>query len=313
MPVPSQSIPIGASKLLRIEPPKPPIDFASFWSNRYDQAMQVEPLPTIHHDANRRLIHFEQYDCYYHSTGGVRIGGWLTVPRSFAVRRAIVVAHGYGGCPEPTDDVPLKDAAYLWPCLRGLGRSEIPGIPTDPYFHVLYDIDKLDRYILGGCVEDLWLAVSALERLFPIVKNRVGMMGISFSGGIGMLAAPWDERLQRIHLQVPTFGHHALRMKLPSCGSAKALQDFYQSHAEVLDSLAYFDAANAAAYMNRPVHIAAALLDPVVAPEGQFAIYNALPREASLYVLDQGHSDYAHGDSQQKELLHELTSFFSAL
>ena len=301
------------AKMLLVEPPIPPADFAAFWSKCFDRAMQVNAMPVLSHNPAGKLSDFELFDVSYFSTDGVRINGWVTIPRSHVVRRALVVGHGYGSCPEPTDNVPLKDAAYLWPCLRGLGKSRIPGIPEDPYYHVIYDIDKPDKYIIRGCVEDIWLAVTALEKIFPVVKNRIGMLGLSFSAGIGMLAAPWDERIRRLHCQVPTFGHHPLRMTVPSWGSAKSLQDYNQRHPDVLATLAYYDAANAAQFMSRPTHIAAALLDPVVAPVGQFAIYNALKCERALYVLEQGHSDYTNSQLEQIELTQELTTFFSAL
>jgi len=302
----------GQTDLLQVQPPTPPDGFDDFWRKRYSRALQVQPKIQFR-STGRSIEGFEQFDLRFFSSGGVRIGGWMTVPTDHAVRRAFIVGHGYGGCPEPTNRVPIKDAAYFWPCLRGLGRSFMEGVPQDPYYHVLYDIDKPEKYIIGGCVDDVWVCVSAIQKIFPAVKNRIGLMGISFSGGVGTLAAAWDERISQAHFQVPTFGHHPIRLKIPSHGSAKAVQDFHKKDPKVLDRLAYFDAASAARFIEYPVHVAAALYDPYVAAAGQFAIYNALRCERSLYVLEQGHSDYPNQQKQQDELLTELTNFFAAL
>ena len=62
-----------------------------------------------------------------------------------------------------------------------------------------------------------------------------------------------------------------------------------------------------------PVHIAAALADPVVAPPGQFAIYNNLPPNKQLFVLEKGHSDYPLIQVEQANLLSELSMFFDDL
>ena len=300
------------SDLLAVDPPNPCEGFDSFWMRRFKAAIQIHPRPSLQH-SGRQISGFELYDLQYDSTDGVRIGGWVTVPLNHAVQRVLIVGHGYGGCPEPTSDVPLGDAAYVWPCLRGLGRSALFEIPEDPYYHVLFDLHDRDQYILAGCVEDMWLATSAAEKLFPAAKNRLGMSGISFTGGIGMLAVPWDSRIRRAHFEVPTFGHHRLRMDIPSWGSAKALQDFYRTHPNVIQTLDFYDAAAAAQFAKIPVHIAGALHDPFVAPPGQFAIYNALRENRDLYVLEQGHSEYANAESQRLELLEKLKDFFSTL
>ena len=72
-------------------------------------------------------------------------------------------------------------------------------------------------------------------------------------------------------------------------------------------------AAVAALNIRIPVHVAAALADPVVAPPGQFSIYNALPRGKKLFLLDMGHSAYPRQAAQEKALLSELQDFFSDL
>ena len=82
-------------------------------------------------------------------------------------------------------------------------------------WHVLHDIQDRDRYVHGGCIEDIWVAVTAAQELFPSAANRIGFMGISFGGGIGAMALAFEERIQRGHLNVPSFGNQPLRMCLP--------------------------------------------------------------------------------------------------
>jgi len=61
------------------------------------------------------------------------------------------------------------------------------------------------------------------------------------------------------------------------------------------------------------MHCACAKFDPYVAPPGQFAIYNAIPGEKQLYILDAGHYAYTKQAQQQRELLAELDEFFAPL
>jgi cephalosporin-C deacetylase len=91
------------------------------------------------------------------------------------------------------------------------------------------------------------------------------------------------------------------------------VRDFERCHGHVLDTLRYYDAACAARHSRVPVHIAAALFDPVVAPPGQFALYNALPEPKRLFLLDAGHFDYPRQAEQARALHADLQTFFASL
>lgn len=298
------------AQLQAIAPPEPPPDFAAFWQDRYPSALLCDPDPRLH-ATGRLLGDHALHDLHYRSTGGVEIGGWLLLPLDGPPRRGVVVGHGYGGCLLPESPVGLEDAVLLYPCFRGMGRSPVAGLSGQPYEHVLHGIEDRDRYVLGGCVDDLWLAVSALLALFPEVAGRVAVTGISFSGGIAALAAPWDARIARLHIEVPTFGHQALRLTLPSVGSSEAVRGFQRQHGfNVMAVLAYYDAASAARHLVIPTLVAAALFDPAVPPPGQFAIHNAIPAAwRSLFVLDAGHFEYPGRAAQARALQEALADF----
>lgn len=299
------------AQLLAIDAPLPPADFAEFWQQRHATALTQSPRPRTEL-TGRQSPHHLVYDLRYVSTDEVEIGGWLLVPKQSQVRRGIVFGHGYGGCEFPEDFLAIDDAVLLFPCFRGIGRSPMADVSPDPNHHVLHNILDRQRYILGGCVEDLWLAVSTLLELFPEVAGQVAYSGLSFGGGIGALAAPWDARVGRLHLQVPTFGHQALRLTLPSAGSGESVRAFQRQHGfHVMDTLAYYDAASAARYLEIPVFVAAALFDPVVPPPGQFAIFNAIAKPLKrLFVLQAGHFDHDGQVQELQQMNQEVASFF---
>lgn len=300
------------TELLAVEPPPEPAGFAPFWRARYRYALSVEPGMRLQASASS-LPGFCVQDLEYQSTDAFPIRGWLLTPLSGPPRLGLVLGHGYGGIEAPPRDLPRDDAAYLVPCFRGLSRSRRPPISADPNWHVLHDIHLRDRYILGGCVEDVWTGVSALLEIFPNLVGHIGYCGISFGGGIGAIALAWDERIGRGHLSVPSFGHQPLRLTLPTTGSGAAVQRFARTQGNVLATLAYYDAAVAARQILQPMHVAAARFDPAVAPPGQFAVYNAIPGTKSLYVLDAGHFEYPGRVRQDWELRSELRAFFAPL
>jgi cephalosporin-C deacetylase len=296
--------------LQAVEPPPEPPGFAAFWRARYARALLVDPRPQLQPSAFQRPD-ARVTDLEYRSTDDFPIHGWLIEPASGEPSRGLIVGHGYGGIERPDFDLPLADAVYLVPCFRGLGRSRRPPIAENPAWHVLHDIHLRGRYILGGCAEDIWTGVTALLRLYPQLAGRIGYMGISFGGGIGALALPWEPRIDRGHLNVPTFGHQPLRLRLPTTGSAAALQAFARRHGHVAETLAYYDAAVAARHIRQPMHVAAALFDAAVAPPGQYAVYNALPGPKRLFVLTAGHFDHPGRGAEERRLLVELSEFFA--
>ena len=235
-------------------------------------------------------------------------------PRAGTVRRGLIVGHGYGGRDEPDFDVPVEETAVLFPCCRGLSRSRRPPISTDSDGHVLHDIDSPERYILGGCVEDLWLAVSALSELYPELDGRIGYAGTSFGGGVGALAIAFDSRIDRGHLALPTFANMPLWLTLPTVGSGHSVQTYQKTHKDVLKTLSLFDAATAARRIKIPMLLAVARFDPAVAPPCQFSVANALPtsNHHEIVILDTGHFDYPVGDEQQALLMEKVRRFFGA-
>jgi cephalosporin-C deacetylase len=299
--------------LLAVEPPPEPPGFADTWRARYAIAAALDPAPEVGR-SNESHPGFECRDISYRSTDGFTIRGWLLIPRARAPARVLVCGHGYGGMTGPDFPLPCADAGYFMPCFRGLCRSARAPISTDPWWHVLHDIDKPERYILRGCVEDLWTGVSAVLALFPWLAGRVGYMGISFGGGIGALALPWEPRIARGHLNVPTFGHQPLRLALPTTGSGESVRVFAREHGNTAAALSGYDAAIAARHIGQPMHLACALFDPVVPPPGQFAIYNALPGDSKrLFVQRAGHFDYSERERDEAWLLGELADFFEPL
>ena len=89
-------------------------------------------------------------------------------------------------------------------------------------------------YVHGGCAADT-VVVRGLGAPGAVSRRRGGWyLGISFGGGIGALALPWDERFHRAHLNVPSFGHHPLRLGMPCVGSGEAVRRHQRRTGQVL-------------------------------------------------------------------------------
>lgn len=300
------------SDLMAVGPPDTePSDFDAFWRSTRDVAMEVDPQPAIRPIWSPDPA-ISVFEVQYTSYGGERIGGWMTVPED--PRGAVVVGHGYGVRKWFEMDYSERGFATFFPSIRGFGLSGSRSIPWITAEHVVHGIEHRDSYVLRGCVADLWLAASVLlDYLSGVTVGSplpLAYVGGSFCGGLGALMLPWDERFRAAYLRHPTFGHHPIRLEIPSAGSAESVRLYALDHPEVRDVLAYYDAATAATRVTIPTLCAPALLDPKVTPLGQFAIANAL-RNRELFTLPVGHAAGPPGyDETLRTLTERVFSFF---
>jgi len=276
-------------------PDTEPADFAAFWQATYAEALAIrsgiDVRPVWSPDPGT-----EVFEVRFGSLGGARIGAFVSRPRES--RGGLVVGHGYGAFSAP---VLRQGLTVIVPCIRGFGLSTAAEFPWVAGQHVLCGIPSRETYILRGAVADLWRAAAVLAELYPDTAANLVYSGGSFGGGLGALAVPWDRRFRAAHLDVPTFGHHPLRLRFRSNGSGEAVRTYHAEHPEVTAVLAYFDAATAARYLRVPVVCTPARFDPTVVPPGQFAVNNAIPAEyRRTFILEAGHWTFA-GDAPTKQ------------
>ncbi|MBA2481657.1 MAG: acetylxylan esterase [Planctomycetes bacterium] len=277
------------AELLAIAPPSAPPGFDAFWMDafaiwaRLEKKLTYVPLPS---PSSRHALVRVDADAWE----GIRIGAWLVAPVSGKVVRGVVVGHGYGGRSGPDLREPEPGTAIIYPCAPGFDLSARVDLPSVSDQHVLHGIATRDSYLIRACVASMWSAASVLMDRYPGITH-LSYEGGSFGGGLGALALPWDARFHSAALIVPTFGHHPWRLRCPSIGSGEAVRRYHRDHPQVMEVLAFYDAATAAARIRIPTLVAPARFDPAVAPPGQFAVANALVHR-KLLVLSAGHFAY---------------------
>ncbi len=265
--------------------PDPPDDFETFWHETVDELSRIPIDLTIEIEKENRSgwdgIRFGVWQAT--SLGGRRIGGPLTLPQE-PQGPQWVYGHGYGsteaGCGW---DPALAQLGFIAVgCdVRGYKRSRQAGDPEVPGW-ALWGIESKESYAVRGAVADTVRAVQVSRALNGADPEKTVLAGGSFSGGTATLAAPWIENLRYLALRVPTFGAYDLRRTLVQRGSgAEINQHLAQITPRERDALRhrlrYFDAVNAAAFIDRiPVTVGLGVSDVVVPGETVAAIYHAL-------------------------------------
>lgn len=284
--------------LLAVPPSREPVGFAALWRRWYTAARAV-PADVTSEPLGRHGTHDVSLVTFT-ADGGLRLRAWLAVPVAVAPTVGIVHGHGYGGRDAPTFDRVPQDAAVIFPVARGLGALNAGvGAPSMIAQHVVAGIEDVETYVLGRCAVDLWHAANALvEVLGPPLP--LYYVGTSFGGGVGALAAAWDERFVGATLEVPSFGQYDERLAVRCTGSGEAQRLFVAAHPQARGVLAFHDASAAARHLRVPVRVECALWDAHVPPPGQFGVANAVAAaEAAgsgarleLAVHRAGHAEY---------------------
>ncbi|MFK4761349.1 acetylxylan esterase [Microbacterium sp. ZW T5_45] len=300
-----------SSLLTPLDPPVQPPDFDAFWQSTFDEfgtgsvpwRTQAE-LPST--PAHRAL------EIRFSSSAGEDAAAYVMIPHSrAAIRRGLVLGHGYGGRTGPDHDRVPSDTAAIFPCAPGTHRGASSRFPSEPSDHVLAGIAHRETYSHRFAAADIWRAVTVLLDIAPESEGALDFSGSSFGAGIGALAIPWDPRFRRASLDVPSFGHHAIRLTRRCTGSGEAVRQHVKAHPDVRPVLDWFDAATAARCLALPVHIGAALLDPAVDPRGQFAVYHALTGPRRLHVRANGHLGGATGAASDRMALRAAMDFLA--
>ncbi|WP_435746165.1 acetylxylan esterase [Microbacterium sp. PMB16] len=311
-PPPEELTEYSLSELLTPLPaPAEPVDFDEFWQSTFDEfgTGQVDWEATTELESTRS---HRVTEIRFLSSADEQAVAYAMVPREARENgRGLVVGHGYGGRTGPDVDCVPSDTAAIFPCAPGTHADAPSRFPADPSGHVLAGIAHRETYSHRFAAADLWRVATILLELAPTVAGALDYSGTSFGGGIGAMALPWDARFRRASFDVPSFGNHAVRLSRRSTGSGEAVRRHLRAHPEVRPVLDYFDAASAARRLRIPVHVGAALLDPMVDPRGQFAVYHALAGIRRLTVRANGHLDGPIGELSDRLAAEGTTDFFA--
>ena len=274
--------------LRAVRPVPAPPGFADRWRRWRREAAAVDAAHVVlstSEEHGRRVSVVE-----HAGVDGVRLRAWVVEPLDGPPRAGVVHGHGYGGRDAADLARVPDDVAAIYPVARGLGVLNAGiGAPEPPPEHVLAGIDDPERYVLGLCARDLWLAADVLVSVVGALP--LYYVGESFGGGIGALALPWDDRFVGATLTVPSFGQYDERLAVPCLGSGETVRQHVLRHPEAREVLRWFDSSTAIGFTEVPVRVEAALWDQYVPPQGQFAVA-AGARALDLAVLPAGHAEY---------------------
>jgi cephalosporin-C deacetylase len=275
-----------------------PADYAAFWDRTVAELDTTDPDPVVE-DATGDATGSDGTvltGVAFRSLGGARIHGYLLRHADDRPRPLVVHAHGYSSTCEVRRDLAAAGCHVLGFDVRGFGRSRAAVPDPSPHGWVATGLESPDTAVLRAAVCDYARAVDVGRALLaghPL--RRVVAHGVSFAGGLAVLAEGLRPAADLLAVGVPTFGWFAGRRRLRPGGSGAELNAFLDACApparrRAAEVLGYFDAVNAAGLVRAPVLVGIGRVDAIVPPETVYAVVNHLPAGGEVWELPVSHS-----------------------
>lgn len=248
------------------------------------------------------------------SSRGETVYGYVHIPRVKIVdsASAILLCHGFTGACHETSRlyVHLANAAanqgfyVLRADFIGSGNS---------------DADFAAYTHLSGWVEDILSAVTFLQVQPEVNPERIGLLGISFGAGAGMVAAGMDQRLKAVVGWAPVIDAEAVfrsilgdahwdaletgRVKRIDCiysGSKFSVTERFVHDIQRLCIMDYV-----CRYRNTPLLLMQGDLDPVIHPCHAKMLVARAPFPVEYYTVSgEDHSFTVHEDENIQRAIH---------
>ncbi len=264
-----------------------PADFASYWDRATLEArtsvVELPHPPKV--DLARSTATVLVSEVGITVDGVEQFSGWLSVPKFPGKYPGLLVL--------PSDRVraigpnpALADCGFVVLSIEPTGQS-VRGRLTPLIAQASKEPAKPDKIGLRAIVIRSLEAVTALSKVPQVDPNRLAVTGAGIGGGISVLLAALDERIQAVAPDVPYYCNIGVGANTTDW-PYRELADYIQQHPDqkdaVLKTLQYFDVANFAASVNCPALISLGINDTYSLPNNIVSVVNQLPGPHALKV-----------------------------
>ena len=278
--------------------PRPPLsrpgDFSAFWSWTLRELEGIPPRLDCQPTDKVGALRLERFA--FDSLGGARIRGYLLRWEDGTPRPLVVHSHGYGGQTTPMWSWAAAGLNIVGIDIRGHGASRGALPSPSRWGWVLTGIESPETHVLRGAVCDVLRASRMGVQLLGGAVTRIVLHGMSFAGGLVLMAQALDAAADLLVVAYPTFGWAEGRRFLARAGSAAEIERFLQRSPEyaaedVMVVLRYFDPINFAGWVGCPTLVGMGMVDEVVPPRTVLAIAAHLGGRYEVMSFPVSHSE----------------------
>ena len=286
-------------------------DFDEFWAARLAELAAVAPEYTVEARPDKSTPKVDTYLVEMKSYGGVRVNGWLTVPKTKGPHAAVVMVPGYTSAMQPA--VSRENMAVLALDIRGHGNSIKDLDPKGGEFMYIGLAPNPADYVYAGAYMDCIRAVDYLCSRPDIDPERIGVEGGSQGGGLSLATAALDPRIKACAPDVPWLCDWPDYLEV----DVWTTEEFPKLLAKRSDLnmtklmriLSYIDAMNLADRIKCPVNLSLGLRDTTCPPRTILAAYNRIKSKKEIHYYPfagHGGGGGVHEDLKVKWLSKQL-------
>lgn len=267
-------------------------DFEAFWERTLEELAAVDPEVELREVPGKPDDDFKLSEVTLRSLGGVRVRGWLQVPRTEGPHAAVLRVPGYTENMHPIDAVGNRVVFSF--NIRAHGGS-VEDVPAEPVDYWLRGLEDKDDYFYRGAYMDCVRAMDYLSSRDDVDQDRLAVWGASQGGGLAFATAALDPRVDICIADIPWLCHWRGLMTLLIDQDVKDLAawlaaDKGRSRAGVLETLSYFDTMNLADRITCRTLMGVGLQDAICPPETSFGTFNRVKGERDFRIYEeQGH------------------------
>jgi cephalosporin-C deacetylase len=294
-----------------------PEDFSAFWHSTRIQLEQIDAeierqpcqegnIPGV----NCEIVSFN-------SLGHARISAYFLEWQDSQPRPLIINSHGYGGHCRPRWDWARQGVNVISVDIRGFGISKSALPNPSRWGYVLTGIETPETSVIRQAVCDYMQAATIARQLCGTHSSKIVFEGVSFSGGLALMAQAILDYADLLAIGVPTFGWAEGRNIFVKSGSGAEISKYLTRRPDHIEDtmlvLRYFDAINFADQINCPVLLALGLEDNVVPAKTVYAIANHLHTPYVLMEFPVSHTDGPEEEQWEQFELHWLNLAINGL
>ncbi len=271
-----------------------PEDFDEFWQAVVEEAaaVQLDYHRSLSNDFDLPGFVVETID--FRSVGDRWVSGWFAYPEGSRRIPGFVWVPPYGReSLLPNQYGTREGMASLSFNFHGHDAFyEEKYTPARGYFSE--GAGSPETWIFRRMFQDAYVAARVLQAQIEVDENTVSAMGMSQGGGISIWLGAMCPIIKRVCADMPFLGGvNVSLLKEVYRYPLKELTDFMNEiplgTERVMSTVSYFDTINLATRCKVPTHVSLGLKDPACKPATVEAIFEALPAEKHLEILDWGH------------------------
>ncbi len=271
-----------------------PEDFDAFWDSTRRQLERVDPAIEQRPGEPGRVPGVCLQFLSFASLGQVRVHAYALHWEDGAPRPLVVHSHGYGGECQPRWDLAARGVNVIGVDIRGFGLSR-PALPRPSRWgYVLTGIETPETSVIRLAVCDYLQAARAGRQLLGGRVGKTVFEGVSFAGGLALMAQAVGGGADLLAIGVPTFGWAEGRNLFVKSGSGAEIANYLAQRPDRVEDamlvLRYFDAVNFADRVRCPTVLALGLEDDVVPAKTVYGIANHLAAPYELLEFPVSHS-----------------------